>query len=116
MLPFHSNLAPAMTRSRPEYELAEVARLARERRVIATRRVVGWLMNHDYDAAETLIDVLTSLEINGRWVGSAELKNGEVADAYVVAWSDEDWYVKFYVDGAEIVVNVWSCCWDGAVH
>src|SRR5450756_1127014 len=116
MLLFHSNLAPAMMRSRPEYELAEVACLARERRVIATRRVVGWLMNHDYDAAETLIDVLTSLEINGRWVGSAELKNGEVADAYVVAWSDEDWYVKFYVDGAEIVVNVWSCCWDGAVH
>jgi len=96
-----------MTRSRPEYELAEVARLARQRRVIATRRVVGWLMNHDYDAAETLIEVLTSLEAGGRWVGSAELKNGEVADTHVVAWSDEDWYVKFYVDGAEIVVNVW---------
>ncbi len=73
-------------------------------------------MNHDYDAAETLIEVLTSLEAGGRWVGSAELKNGEVADTHVVAWSDEDRYVKFYVDGVEVVVNVWSCCWDGAVH
>lgn len=116
MLPFYSNPATAMKRSRPKYDLAEVARLARQRRVITTRRVVSWLMNHDYDAAETLIEVLTSLEAGGRWVGSAELKNGEVADEYVVACGDEDWYVKFYVDGVEVVVNVWSCCWDGAVH
>ena len=42
--------------------------------------------------------------------------NGEVADEYVVAAGDEDWYLKFYVDGEQIVVNVWSCCWDGTVH
>jgi len=105
-----------MKRSHPKHDLAEVARLARQRRVIATRHVVAWLMNHDYDAAETLVEVLTSLEADGRWVGSTELKNGEVADEYVVACGGEDWYVKFSVDGAEVVVNVWSCCWDGAVH
>jgi len=29
---------------------------------------------------------------------------------------DDDWYLKFYVDGDRVVVSVWSCCWDGTVH
>ena len=69
-----------------------------------------------HDPVETMIEVLTAIEAHGNWVGSAELENGEVADEYVVACSDEDWYVKFYVDGDQVVVNVWSCCWDGVVH
>ena len=105
-----------MKHDRPRHDLAEVARLAVQRRIVATKRVVAWLVNHDYDAVETMIEVLTGIEAHGSWVGSAELKNGEVADEYVVACGGEDWYVKFSVDGAEVVVNVWSCCWDGAVH
>jgi hypothetical protein len=100
----------------PRYDLALVARLAREHRVVATRRVVSWIANHDYDAAETMVAVLTSLPDCGRWAGSAELKNGEVADEYIVAYDEDDWYVKFYVDGDQVIVNVWSCCWDGVVH
>ena len=73
-------------------------------------------MNHGYDATETMVELLTSLNELGRWTGSTELMNGEVADEYVVACDGADWYVKFYVDGEQIVVNVWSCCWDGAVH
>ena len=106
----------AMKRSLPRHDPAEVARLARESKVIATRRVIAWLVNHDYDAAETLVEALTGLEDRGRWTGSSELMNGEVADEYVVACRDEDWYLKFYVDGDQIVVNVWSCCWDGTAH
>lgn len=73
-------------------------------------------MNHGYDATETMVELLTSLNERGRWTGSTELMNGEVADEYVVAAGDEDWYLKFYVDSEQIVVNVWSCCWDGTVH
>jgi len=105
-----------MKRCLPRYDRAEVARLAGKRKVVATRRVIAWLISHDYDAAETLVKVLTSLEERGRWTGSTELMNGEVADEYVVACRDEDWYLKFYVDDEQIVVNVWSCCWDGTVH
>jgi len=103
-------------RSSPIYDPAEIARLAQERRVIATQRVIEWLINHDYDAAETIMEVLISLDACGRWISSTRLMNGEVADEYVVACGEEDWYVKFYVDGEQVVVNVWSCCWDGAVH
>jgi len=27
-----------------------------------------------------------------------------------------DWYLKFWVDDERLAVEVWSCCWDGAVH
>ena len=73
-------------------------------------------MNHGYDATETMVELLTSLDEQGRWIGTTRLMNREVADEYVVACADEDWYVKFCVDGEQIVVNVWSCCWDGAAH
>jgi len=73
-------------------------------------------MNHGYDATETMVELLTSLNERGRWTGSTELMNGEVADEYLVACGDEDWYVKFYVDGDQVVVNVWSCRCEGAVH
>jgi len=116
MLPSRRDSDARMKRSVPQHDPAEVARLARERKVVATRRVIAWLINHDYDAAETLVEVLTSLEERGRWTGSTKLMNGEVADEYVVTCRDQDWYVKFYVDGDQIVLNVWSCCWNGAVH
>jgi len=115
MLPYLHCETRDMKRTGPSYDRAEVARLARERRVVATLRVRSWLMNHGYDATETMVELLTSLEKLGRWTGSTELMNGEVADEYVVPGGDEDWYVKFYVDGEQVVVIVWSCCWDGAV-
>ena len=57
-----------MKRRLPRYDRAEVARLARKRMAVATRRVIAY------------------------------------------------WYLKFYVDDEQIVVNVWSSCWDGTVH
>jgi hypothetical protein len=42
--------------------------------------------------------------------------NGAEADEYVVVLPDCDWYLKFWVDDEQLVVDVWSCCWDGAVH
>ena len=44
-----------MKPDRPRHDLAEVARLAVQRRIVATKRVVAWLVNHDYDAVETMI-------------------------------------------------------------
>jgi hypothetical protein len=98
------------------YSIAQVSELARQGRVIATRRVTQWLTNHGYPAKETLMDVLTSLESDGQFVSSCTLKNDAVADEYVVSLDEDDWYVKFWVDADQLVVDVWSCCWDGAVH
>jgi len=100
----------------PHYRPEDVARLARAGRVVATARVVSWLMNHDYDAAETLVEVLVGVARSGRHLGSTTLRNGEVADEYAVTFDQDDWYLKFYVDGDRVIVNVWSCCWDGTVH
>jgi len=103
-------------RHRPCFDREEVARLALAGRIVVTQRVVSWLMNHDYDVAETLTVVLSSLGTHGRWVGSVVLRNGEPADEYVVARLGEEWYVKFSIDGEQVMIHVWSCCWDGAVH
>jgi hypothetical protein len=100
----------------PCYDPGEVAQLALAGRVVATQRVVSWLMNHDYDAAEALVAVLSSLGPHGRWIGSVVLRNGEPADEYVVELLDEEWYVKFSVADGRVVIHVWSCCWDGSVH
>lgn len=101
---------------RPSYLAALVAQLAVDGRIVATARVVQWLANHGYDAAEQLVTVLSLLSERGRFTGSCTLVNGAVADEYVVTLADGEWYLKFWVDEGQRVVNVWSCCWDGAVH
>lgn len=65
---------------------------------------------------ETISEVLSSLESGGRLIGSCTLMNGVEADEYVVKLAEDDWYLKFWIDDEQLVVNVWSCCWDGAVH
>lgn len=105
-----------MKRHRPYFDADEVERLALAGRIVVTQRVVSWLMNHDYDVAETLAEVLSSLGAHGRWVGSVVLRSGRPADEYVVERLGEEWYVKFSVDGEQVMIHVWSCCWDGAVH
>lgn len=97
------------------YDPQVVIRLARDGRVIATKRVTQWLTNHDYAVKETLVEILTSLEEAGRFHKSCRLVNDETADIYVVELDDK-WYVKFWVDEDQLVVDVWSCCWDGAIH
>jgi hypothetical protein len=116
MLPFERHRALLVKRLGARYDQREVMRLARAGRVIATQRVIAWLMNHDYDVADTLVEVLSSLTPRGRWIGSVVLRNGVTADEYVVRLANEDWYLKFSLDGEQVVVQVWSCCWDGAVH
>ena len=105
-----------MRSSRPRYDPRHVERLAREGRVVATRRVVQWLVNHDYDAAATLAGVLGDLSRAGRWTGSTRLINNAVADEYIATHDGEGWYVKFSVGEDPPAVTVWSCCWSGAVH
>jgi hypothetical protein len=116
MLPFEHPRAPFVTPIGGRYDQREVMRLARAGRVIATQRVITWLMNHDYDVADTLVEILSSLTPRGHWIGSVVLRNGVKADEYVVRLADEDWYLKFSLDAEQVVVHVWSCCWDGAVH
>lgn len=80
-----------MARQGPAYEPLVVARLARQGRIVATLRVVSWLTNHDYEALETIVGVLGALPLGSRWLGSTKLRNGRLADEYVVTWQGEDW-------------------------
>ena len=73
-------------------------------------------LHHDYDAAEMIVEVVTSIETSGKWLGSCALVNSEIADEYSVLVDNEEWYLKFYVDSGQIVVNVWSCWWEGVAH
>ncbi|MDO9556258.1 MAG: hypothetical protein Q7J82_01570 [Coriobacteriia bacterium] len=98
------------------YTVTQVEELVRGGRVSATLRVSQWLSNHGYDVKETISEVLTSLESQGRLTGSCTLMNGVEADEYVVKLAEDDWYLKFWIDEEQLVVNVWSCCWDGAAH
>ena len=101
---------------RPRYDTEEVERLARLGLVVATKRVATWLMNHDYDAGTVLVEVLSSLGESGKWLGSCVLANFEIADEYAVDLEGEEWYVKFWLAGNCVVVNVWSCWWQGTAH
>jgi hypothetical protein len=96
------------------HPIAQVEALALEGRVTTTRRVAQWLSNHDYDVKETVTDVLSSLSRHGRYTSSCVLHNGETADEYIVQLPQDDWYLKFWVDEDQLIVDVWSCRWDGA--
>jgi hypothetical protein len=100
----------------PAHDARVVARLALQHDVRVTMRATAWLANHDYDVSETVTTILTSLPARGRWIGSAKLLNGAIADEYIVHHDAADGYLKFWVDDEKHAVEVWSCCWDGAVH
>ena len=84
--------------------------------MVTTRRVATWLINHDYDSVALVVEILCALEAYGRWLDSCVLANSEIADEYGISLSGEDWYVKFCLDEERVVVNVWSCWWQGAAH
>lgn len=98
------------------YSVEQVVELTRQGRVVPTKRVTQWLVNHGYEASPTIVEVLLALESRGRFVGSCTLHNDEIADEYVVRLDQDDWYLKFWVDEDQLVVDVYSCCWDGVVH
>ena len=46
-----------------------------------------------------------------------EHKPGTWADIYCgMFYDDTEWYVKFFIENEEPVVEIWSMNWDGAVH
>lgn len=101
----------------PKYRPEEVAKLILQGSMSAPMTVTRFLINHDCDVRDTTTELLTSLETNGCFLGTVRLKDGNLADEYrVYCESDEnDWYVKFYVSGEQVVVLL-SCWWDGCVH
>ena len=40
-----------------------------------------------------------------------------MADVYVGGcYDDTEWYVKAFIDKGGVELQIWSMCWDGAVH
>ncbi len=105
-----------MSEGKSRYSVEQVVELTRLGKVVATRRVTQWLANHDYEAKTTITEVLLALQSRGRFIGSCRLHNGEIADEYVVRLDQDDWYLKFWIDEEHLIIDVYSCCWDGVVH
>ena len=105
-----------MTLGGGHYDVARVGLLVQRGRVIATKRVVQWLSNHEYDAAAKMREVLAAIDEDATFVKSCILDNEETADVYIVRLPDDDWYLKFWIDEDNLMVDVWSCWWDGAAH
>ena len=102
---------------RPKYRPREVAALVLLGRMSAAMTAARFLINHDCDVRDTTTELLTTLEANGCFLGTVRLKNGSLADEYRVHCDSDgnDWYVKVYVSGEQVVVLL-SCWWDGCAH
>lgn len=115
MLPYGPKGLGRVRIQSPKYDLAEVSLLARNRRVLLTKRVAAWLVNHEYDAG-LATQLLCCLPTRGRWLSTCLVANSVSADEYSVSLDQVEWYVKFYVDERNRAVVLWSCWWQGAAH
>lgn len=100
----------------PVYDLMEVQLLCSVGRLALTNHVTAWLINHEYDPAETAVEVITALESAGSYLGWCILVSEVRADEYEVEFDCQRWYVKFYIDRERAEVRVWSCWWQGTAH
>ena len=40
-----------------------------------------------------------------------------MADVYVGGWYDDtEWYVKAFIEGDNLTLQIWSMAWDGSLH
>lgn len=81
-----------------------------------TRRVRDYILNHDYDYAETVEDVICSIR-EEHYYKTIELKKrrGVLADIYRhVECYEEEWYVKLFMDDdGTPLVQIWSLKEEG---
>lgn len=105
----------------PAYSLEEARRLVRGGRVSFTKRARRFVQNHYgyFDFNDVSLGVFEAMG-DEHFYKSEELEHrpGTYADIYKgMVYDGIEWYVKFFVDeDGEARVEVWTMCWDGAVH
>ena len=100
----------------PCHDLGKIKELVMKSRYRTTKRVRDYILNHGYDYAETVEDVICSIE-EGHYHKTDELEAipGTFADIYRhVDCYEEEWYVKLFMDDdGTPSVQIWSLKEDG---
>jgi hypothetical protein len=97
-----------LKRYKPTYELSIVAELTKAQKIKNKKTVVNELVNHQYDVQVILVGVLHEIsEGRARFHKTDQLQyaKGMFADIYYASYSDEEWYVKFYIEDGVIVLS-----------
>lgn len=100
----------------PCHDLGKIKELVMKSRYRTTKRVRDYILNHGYDYAETVEDVICSIE-EEHYHKTDELEAipGTFADTYRhVECYEEEWYVKLFMDNdGTPSVQIWSLKEDG---
>lgn len=101
---------------KPVNDLATVKELVACGNYVVSKRVMGYLVNHDYAYDETVEDVVAAI-VPGDFFKSSQLKHmpGVYADIYRhVKCYGEEWYVKLFLEATgEAIVLIWSLKEEG---
>ncbi|WP_333789952.1 type II toxin-antitoxin system MqsR family toxin [Parolsenella catena] len=109
----------AGTRNRPTYDLDEVRDLVMADHSRMRSRADRFVRAHYGMMAREVVRSVFAAMRREHFVKSVELEKrpGTWADVYVrMVYDDVEWYVKFFIDGDEPTVEIWSLNWDGTVH
>ncbi len=106
--------------SEPSYSLDEMKKLVRQGSYRPTLRVADFIDSHYRDdEIEAIIEKVFLSLTESDFYKSFELRNlpGTMADVYIGGcYDDTEWYVKAFIDTSGVELQIWSMCWDGAVH
>lgn len=109
----------AGTRHRPTYDLDEVRGLVMGDQSRMRSRADRFVREHYGMMAREVVRSVFAAMRHEHFAKSVELEKrpGTWADVYVgMVYDDIEWYAKFFIDGDEPTVEIWSLNWDGAVH
>lgn len=96
-----------------------VKELAKHRKFSSTKRVHEWLRNHGYNDTDTIAYVLAKLDESDYYkTDELHVLEGTLADIYRARIDDEEWYIKFFIDGdtGAVRIRIMSFCLDGYPH
>ena len=104
--------------SKPTYDLGHAQDLVAANKFYMTRRVAKFIRDKWDDRPNLAVAEIFAAIRQSDFHKSIELDMlpGTFADVYFTEYGGETWYVKFYIDGGETMVQILSCNIDGYVH
>ncbi len=107
-------------RGKPTYDLSKAKDLVRLGKASINGRAIAFIRNHvDVRNPGGVVRKVIESAAEGDFRESYELDMlpGTWVDVYRVRYDDEDWYLKFFIDGeGDLKLNVLSANWWGYQH
>lgn len=106
-------------RRRPTYPLTTAKALATSGKISINRRIRAFVKNRtDWASVSDFIRELFMAADDAHFSKSVDLDiiPGTWADVYKIPFDGETWYVKFFIEGDAVRLNVLSANWDGYIH